>query len=281
MLLRLELVENDLGPFALFRLKLNALSNGLVFSGSLLSFKRLLILLLLLLTLLDVLPIGNGFIQGFIEKAALVDKWHGHVGAKFGDALIVHSWLTHDLLDVEMLEPLEDVALGSLFCAIFVLCRCRFLKSGVVITKDVVSDTHVGGKDGTLHKLVVAACMDKLDNLRCIVVQMSLVVSIDGNLELWVLQASDVDSCGFRVFLDEVDEARQVVSQVLRLLQSLEEVSLALFLCLSDLFLFVGGALLALAPLAILRLLDGDLLQLQFPLRTRQDIELDNVWSKM
>ena len=70
------------------------------------------------------------------------------------------------------------------------------------------------GKDSTFHELVILASVDKLDNLRGIFIKMSFIVIINSDLSVWELETADVNPCGVRVVLEEIDESRQVVSQV-------------------------------------------------------------------
>ena len=98
--------------------------------------------------------------------------------------------------------------------------------------------TDVWWEDGALHKLVRLASMNELDNLRLVVVKVSLVISVDGNLTLWILELAKVDASCTSVLLKEVDKVWQVVIEILRLLKLVIEGLLVLFL-FSDGVVFV------------------------------------------
>ena len=72
--------------------------------------------------------------------------------------------------------------------------------------------------------------MNELDNLGLVVVKVSLVISVDGNLTLWVLELAKVDTSCTCVLLKEVDKVWQVVIEILRLLKLVIEGLLVLFL---------------------------------------------------
>ena len=108
LLLSSELVKLDDGPLFLLGLPLLTLCLGGLL-GLLLSFFECLDLgLLLLHPLRVVLPVGNSFGQRFVKEAALVDERDGHEGAKLGHTLEIHAGLTHDFLDVVVLEALKN-----------------------------------------------------------------------------------------------------------------------------------------------------------------------------
>lgn len=85
--------------------------------------------------------------------------------------------------------------------------------------------------------------MDEFDNFGSVVVQMSLIVVIKSDLAFPVLQLANVNTSRLSVLLQEVDQVREVVSQVLRLFQLAEEVFLVLLFFVVS---YLGVFLLAL-----------------------------------
>lgn len=218
LVLSSEIVKLDDGPLFLLGLPLLTLClSGIL--GLLLSiFKCLDLGLLLLHPFRVVLPIGNSFGQRLVKEAALVDERDGHEGAKLRNALEVHAGLTHDFLDVVVLEALKNgqLCLGLLVLSFGVLAADDgLIQATVLLTEDIMSDSNCGWEHGALHELMIFARMDELDHLGRFVVQMRLIVVIDPDLPLRVLQTTDVDSGRPGEFLQELGEGRQVVSQVL------------------------------------------------------------------
>ena len=95
-----------------------------------------------------------------------------------------------------MLETLQNGKLDDLALLKSWIVTCdSLIQTAVLFIKDVMSDSDRRGKDGALHKLVIRASVDEFDHLWCIAVLMGLVVVIDLNLYIWVLQATNIDTC--------------------------------------------------------------------------------------
>lgn len=103
---------------------------------------------------------------------------------------------------------------------------------------------------------------------------MRFVISIDGNSALRVLKAAHVHTGCASIFLQEFDKLRQVVGEVLRLLEGLEELSLMLLLGLLLLDLFLLLTLLDLAADSIAAFFSLNLFKLKDSLRKSKIIEL-------
>lgn len=70
---------------------------------------------------------------------------------------------------------------------------------------------------------MVLVSVEELYDLGCILVEMSLVIRVDGDLSFWKLEFADVDAYSTGVLPDEVNEIWQVVSQVFRFIKFGEE----------------------------------------------------------
>ena len=263
-----EGVELDLFPDALFRDPLLARGHGLITLRSLLILKGLALRVLRSLLLLGLLPVGHCFGQSLIEEAALVDERHGHEAAQPWHSLEVHAWLTYNLRHVEVLETLENVVMLHGCVTLLVSPSGGLGAASVGLTKDIVSHTHGGLQHGAFDELVRLIGVDKLDHLGESGVFVCLVVSVDGDLLLGVLEAANVNASGASVLLQELHESREVVSQVLRLLEAAEERFLVILLIIDDLLLLSLLTLLDFAASVVARLLVGDLLKLLLPLHS-------------
>ena len=128
----------------------------------------------------------------------------------------MHARLPDDLLDVDMPEVVLDInILGSLI-AFSISGGLGLIESRVKLrVEDVVRYTNVWWEYGALHELMRLARVNELDNLRLVVVKVSLVISVDSDLTLWVLELAKVDTSCTSVLLKEVDEVWQVVIKVL------------------------------------------------------------------
>ena len=136
----------------------------------------------------------------------------------------MHARLPDDLLDVDMPEVVLDInILGSLI-AFSISGGLGLIKSRVKLrVEDVVRYTNVWWEYGALHELMRLARVNELDNLRLVVVKVSLVISVYSDLTLWVLELAKVDASCSCVLLEEVDEVWQVVIEILGLLKLVVE----------------------------------------------------------
>ena len=137
---------------------------------------------------------------------------------------------------------------------------------GILLREDIMGEAHLWLQDCASHELAALTRVDELDHLSSLVVEMSGVVVIRLNLELWVLQFSDVHSSGSGMLSQEVSQTLKVVLQVLRLLKGLEEVFLLLLLGFSLLFCLSDSTGLDGELLLVVLALDANLLDLLFSL---------------
>ena len=222
---------------------------------------------------LDVLPVRDGLSERIIEEAALVDEWDRHEGAEAGHALVMHARLPDHLRYIYVLEALKDAKVLHFFLTSLVDNLLLSFLAGIVRTKDVMGDTDARLENCTLDELVilqldflVLACVDEFNDLVGLHVQMSLIVVIDFDLALRILKPADVDTSSTCVLLQEVDESGQVVRQVFRRLQLLEEVCLVFFFLLRGLDLLLRTSLIEGYALLIASFLVSDDFKLGYPL---------------
>ena len=199
--------------------------------------------ILCLLLLLNALPVGYGLSKRFVEETALVNERDGHERSESRDTLEVHAGFSDDLLDVVVLETVHQFQLSGGLNAVFIDRGLSGIKSGVVFTEDIVGNADSRLQDSAFDELVVLARVNELNDFRGFIVEMSFVISVNLDLELWVLEAANIDTSRSGVFLQEVDEGGQVVSQILRFFKSCKESGLVLLFLLLCLNFFLSTAL--------------------------------------
>ena len=187
----------------------------------------------------------------------------------------MHTRLPDHLRHIYVLEALKDTKLLHFLHTLFVYKLLLSFLASIVRTEDVMGDTDARFQNCTFDKLVifqlaifVLACVNELYDHFSLVVKMSFVVVINFNLALGVLKSANIDTCRSRVLLQEVDETRQVVRQVLGSLQLRKEVCLVFFFLLGSLDLLLRTSLIKCYSLSITFFLVHDGLKLGFPLHT-------------
>ena len=114
-----------------------------------------------------------------------------------------------------MLETIEKGHFSTILCPILVLGHLEFVLSLVLGPEDIMCNTDFRRQNCTLHEVVICVGVDELDDLWSFPILVSVVISVDGNLAIWMLELSNVDSCSTGMLFQEFDQGWQVVSQVL------------------------------------------------------------------
>lgn len=147
-----------------------------------------------------------------------------------------------DLLNEDVLERIKDIffLFGALVFCLFSLNGLSFLISSEFVSENVMSDALVRSEHLVHHKFTSFACVDKLNYLGLVGVDVVPRVRINLNFALIVLQSSNVNSCGASFSFQKVGQFLEVVSQVLRFFQlGIELLSALLFLLLGN--FSIGG----------------------------------------
>lgn len=149
-----------------------------------------------------------------VRQAGVVNERHRHVATEAGHLLVVHAWLAHNLFLVdEALERVKDVGRldGGGSATLFFLYG---LFSLGLLLEDVVGDAGVGTEHAVDHERVVGGGVSVLQNLRCFIIDVSLIIGIVLNGTSGSDKLGDVNSGGSGVLREVISELLQVVAQV-------------------------------------------------------------------
>jgi len=181
---------------------------------------------LFFLFLADHLVIFDGLLKRLIEQAGVVDERDGHEAAETGHSLEVHAILTDDLLHELVLEGINDVFLATFGLGALLFLTFSFLGLflGITLFENLMGKWRLLlAKHDINHELVALVRMSVLDDLRCLLVEVSLVISILFDILGGVDELTEVDAGGACLILDEVDQFLKVVFEVTTTLDAAEE----------------------------------------------------------
>ena len=188
----------------------------------------------------------------------------------------MHARFPNHFWHIDVFKALKDVTECDVLFIISIDGCLLSIKASVLRTKYVMSDSLIRLKNCALNKLVILqlavwvfACMDEFDDHLCVVVKMGFVVIINFDLALGVLKSANIDSSSTCILLQEVDKVGQVVCQVLRLLQLLEEVSLVFFFLFCSLDFLLCSSFVEGNSLTMLSFLVCDCFKVGFPLHMK------------